>query len=293
MALHYRHVDVFAERAYTGNSLAVFVDAPDLTAAQMLTITQELRHFETIFVTDGEAREDGSTEVRARVFDLAEELDFAGHPVLGAACVLHERTGATGPRRWTIRLPRRTVEVTTRPTATGYHAELDQGLPELLGTVPDDDRPEVAAALNLPVAALADLPMQVVSTGLRYLVVPVVAGLAEARIVRDDFAEVVGRYGAQFAYVLDVEAVEGRRWNNDGVLEDVATGSAAGCVGAYLARHGVVPTDTEFLLRQGRFAGRPSSLTVLPQGRADALHNVRVGGAVSMVARGSLDAAPA
>ncbi|MGW8564783.1 PhzF family phenazine biosynthesis protein [Isoptericola sp. NPDC055881] len=293
MALHYRHVDVFAERAYTGNSLAVFVDAPDLTTAQMLAITQELRHFETIFVTDGEAREDGSTEVRARVFDLAEELDFAGHPVLGAGCVLHERAGATGPRRWTMRLPRRTVEVATRPTATGYHAELDQGPPELLATVPDDDRPEVAAALNLPVAVLADLPIQVVSTGLRYLVVPVVAGLAEARIVRDDFAELVGRYGAQFAYVLDVEAVEGRHWNNDGVLEDVATGSAAGCVGAYLARHGVVPTDTEFLLRQGRFAGRPSSLTVLPQGRADALHNVRVGGAVSMVARGSLDAAPA
>jgi trans-2,3-dihydro-3-hydroxyanthranilate isomerase len=158
--------------------------------------------------------------------------------------------------------------------------------------VPDADRADVAAALHLPAGALADLPLQVVSTGLRYLVVPVVGGLAEARIVRTDFADLLGHYGAQFVYVLDVQAREGRTWNNDGVLEDVATGSAAGCVGAYLARHGVVPVDEDFVLRQGRFVGRPSRLVVRPQGRPDALHNVRVGGGVSMVARGTLDTLP-
>ncbi|MCQ4211362.1 PhzF family phenazine biosynthesis protein [Streptomyces longispororuber] len=118
------------------------------------------------------------------------------------------------------------------------------------------------------------------------------AGLGAARIVRDDFAELVGRYGAQFADVLDVETVEGRHWNNDGVLEDVATGSAAGCVGAYLARYDVVPVEEEFVLRQGRFTGRPSRFTVLPQGRPEAPHNIRVGGDVSMVARGTLDTLP-
>ncbi|MEU6844607.1 PhzF family phenazine biosynthesis protein [Streptomyces sp. NPDC046716] len=289
MPLHYRHVDVFASQAYTGNSLAVFPDAPGLSAARMLAITQELRHFESIFLS----RAEGADHVTARVFDLFEELDFAGHPVLGAAAVLHEHDGTPGPRRWTFHLPGRTVEVSTRRTAGGYHAELDQGAPDFLATVPDEDRAEIAAALNLPDGALADLPLRTVSTGLRYLVVPVVAGLAEARIVRDDFAELVGRYGAQFAYLLDVEAREGRHWNNDGVLEDVATGSAAGCVGAYLARHHVVPVDEEFTLRQGRFAGRPSLLTVTAQGRPDALHNIRVGGDVSTVARGTLDTLPA
>ncbi|MEL7975352.1 PhzF family phenazine biosynthesis protein [Isoptericola sp. F-RaC21] len=290
--LDYRHVDVFADRPFTGNSLAVVPGAAGLTAAQMLAITQELRHFETIFLGDTEDSAEASPDVAARVFDLFEELDFAGHPVLGAAAVLHERAGGSGARRWRFHLTARTVEVTTRPSAAGYHAELDQGPPELLGTVPDADRAEIAAALNLPAGALADLPFDVVSTGLSYLVVPVVAGLAEARIVRDDFADLVGRFGAQFVYVLDVEAREGRTWNNDGVLEDVATGSAAGCVGAYLARHGVVPADEAFVLHQGRFTGRPSRLTVLPQGLPDALHNVRVGGDVSMVARGTLDVIP-
>ena len=77
----YYHVDVFTDVAYTGNSLAVFVDPPPLDSGQMLRITQELRHFETIFVTT--LAEPGA--VRARVFDLFSELDFAGHPVLGAA----------------------------------------------------------------------------------------------------------------------------------------------------------------------------------------------------------------
>ncbi|MGW3090110.1 PhzF family phenazine biosynthesis protein [Streptomyces sp. NPDC001108] len=288
MPLHYRHVDVFADKAYTGNSLAVFPDSSSLSTGQMLTITQELRHFEAIFLSGTE----GSHRVTARVFDLFEELDFAGHPVLGAAAVLHERDGAPGPRRWTFHLSGRTVEVSTRRTADGYRADLDQGAPEFLATVPTQDRAGIAAALNLPVRALADLPLEVVSTGLRYLVVPVVSGLPEARIVPGDFAELVGRYGAQFAYVLDVQALEGRHWNNDGVLEDVATGSAAGCVGAYLARHRVVPAEKEFVLRQGRFTGRPSRLSVLPQGRPDALRNVRVGGAVSLVARGTLDTLP-
>ncbi|MGW0604367.1 PhzF family phenazine biosynthesis protein [Streptomyces sp. NPDC002640] len=287
MPLHYRHVDVFAGQAYTGNSLAVFPDSPGLSAEQMLTVTRELRHFETIFLSGTEG-----TRTTARVFDLFEELDFAGHPVLGAAAVLHKRDGAPGPLRRTFHLPGRTVEVSTRRTATGFHAELDQGAPEFLATVPAEERAEVAAALNLPVEVLAGLPPAVVSTGLRYLVVPVTMGLAGARIVRRDFAALVGRYGAQFAYLLDVKALEGRHWNNDGVLEDVATGSAAGCVGAYLARYGVVPVEKEFVLRQGRFTGRPSRLTVLPQGHPDALHNVRVGGDVSPVARGVLDTLP-
>ncbi|WP_308800120.1 PhzF family phenazine biosynthesis protein [Streptomyces sp. UH6] len=155
-----------------------------------------------------------------------------------------------------------------------------------------DGRAEVAEALHLPLTALADLPLRVVSTGLRYLVVPVVSGLADARIVRGDFAQLLERYGAQFAYVLDVRALEGRHWNNDGVLEDVATGSAAGCVGAYLARHRVVAVGEEFALRQGRFTGRPSRLAVRPQGSPDALHTIRVGGDVTMVARGTLDTLP-
>jgi predicted PhzF superfamily epimerase YddE/YHI9 len=96
--LEYRHVDVFTRRPYSGNSLPVFVDAAGLSAQQMLRITQEQRHFEAIFLE----RKTRSDTVSARIFDLFEELPFAGHPVIGAAAVLHE--GESGERCGAYRL---------------------------------------------------------------------------------------------------------------------------------------------------------------------------------------------
>jgi predicted PhzF superfamily epimerase YddE/YHI9 len=75
-------------------------------------------------------------------------------------------------------------------------------------------------------------------------------GLEQARIVTADFDALLRTVNAQFAYVLDVRELEGRHWNNDGVMEDVATGSAAGTVGAYLTRHERIPAGDEFILRQ-------------------------------------------
>ncbi|GAA2285392.1 PhzF family phenazine biosynthesis protein [Nonomuraea roseoviolacea subsp. roseoviolacea] len=269
--LDFYHVDVFADQPYTGNSLAVFLDPPPLTPEQMLAVTQELRHFEAIFVWNG---------ARARVFDLLEELPFAGHPVLGAAAVLHELHGATD---WTLELPAGTVRVRTE----GSIAAMDQGGAEVVN--PEVPASGVAESLGLDAGDLvAELPLQVVSTGLPYLIVPVRPdALGRARIARADFGDFLAAFGARFAYVLDVEALEGRHWNNDGVMEDVATGSAAGCVGAYLLAHGRVTDGEEFALAQGRFVGRPSRILVTP--RAD---RVTVGGNVAVVGTGTLRVAP-
>src|SRR6516164_2862081 len=141
--MEFQHVDVFADTPFTGNSVTVFLaDGADgagsaVAAGQMLSITQEFRHFESIFLwpTADDSR------WRARVFDLADELDFAGHPVLGAAAALHDRAGSDTTRQWTIELPARTVTVqTTRDTSrnaddttrggTVFRATLDQGSPE-------------------------------------------------------------------------------------------------------------------------------------------------------------------
>ena len=88
----YSHVDVFSRVPFGGNSLPVFHDAADLTASQMLRITQEMRHFEAVFLTPT----DEPNTVGARIFDLFEELPFAGHPIIGAAAVLHRRSEAGG-----------------------------------------------------------------------------------------------------------------------------------------------------------------------------------------------------
>jgi PhzF family phenazine biosynthesis protein len=290
--LHYRHVDVFAARAYSGNSLAVFVDPPVRDPAALLTISQELRHFESVFLwpTDDPRR------WATRVFDLFEELPFAGHPVLGAAAVLHERTGTSDTLEWQIALPGRTVGVTTRPAGNGrWSASLEQGAAEF-GDEWDSGSAvaeQVAAAYALdPRMLRRDLPLRVISTGLRYLVIPVSAeGLARARIARD-LTKLLAGLGAQFAVLLDPDRPEARHWNNDGVIEDVATGSAAGCVAAYLRRQSIIADGTAVTLHQGRFTGRPSELSIQASGLGAAIGDVRVGGMISAVGAGRLDTLP-
>jgi len=285
-ALEYSHVDVFSPVPYAGNSVPVFLDARGLTTAQMLRITQQLRHFEAIFLEhDGPAN-----AARARVFDLSEELPFAGHPILGAAAALHDASGRPQPQDWHIALSRKTVQITTERTPSGYTGLMDQGAPELHGEV--SDRAAFAEAFGLGVEDLADLPLEVVSTGLRYVIIPVGPGaILRARVTRDLTALVRG-VDAQFAVLLDEAALEIRHWNNDGVLEDVATGSAAGTIGAYRLRHRLARAGESFELHQGRFTGRPSKMRVQPEGRPDAIRSVMVGGDVTIVGHGTLTRLP-
>jgi PhzF family phenazine biosynthesis protein len=285
--LAYSHVDVFSRVPFGGNSLPVFPDAGDLSAEQMLRITQEMRHFEAIFLQPT----DQPGTVRARIFDLFEELPFAGHPIIGAAAVLHEQSGAGEAQSWRFQLSSKTVEVRTEVAAGGYSGWLNQGAPEFLGTIDDGDR--IAGAFNLaPDDLAADLPMEVVSTGLRYLIVPVRPGaLARARITQDITGLLHGA-NAQFAVLFDESAVEVRHWNNDGIIEDVATGSAAGTIGAYRLRHAMISGGQTFILRQGQFAGRPSELRVRPEGGANHVETVHVGGDVSFVGHGTIEAVP-
>lgn len=106
----------------------------------------------------------------------------------------------------------------------------------------DRDATRFAGALGLGGDDLHGLPMQVVSTGLPYLIVPVSTGLDRARIVAGDFEERLASVGAKF--VFDPEQREGRTWDNAGAIEDVATGSAAGPAAAFLVAHGLAARRT-------------------------------------------------
>ena len=198
---------------------------------------------------------------------------------------------AAGAQSWRFQLVAKTVEITTEVTDDGYSGWLNQGAPEFLGTFDDGDT--IAHAFNLaPEDLMADLPMEVVSTGLRYLIVPVrPSALARARITQDITGLLHGA-NAQFAVLLDEAAVEVRHWNNDGIIEDVATGSAAGTIGAYRLRHAMAHGGQTFLLHQGQFTGRPSELRVRPEGSANQIRTVNVGGDVSVVGHGTIDALP-
>jgi trans-2,3-dihydro-3-hydroxyanthranilate isomerase len=287
MHLEYRHVDVFSQCAYGGNSLPVFPDVRGLTTEQMLRITKELRHFEAIFLEP--LHEPGA--VRARVFDLFQELPFAGHPLIGAAAVLHDASGQGRACTWHFDLSGRRVSVVTERTKSGYFGLLEQGAAEHSGPV--ENITWVAPAFGLePNELRTDLPLEVISTGLRYLIVPVAPGALQRARIGGDIAPQLRRVNAEFAVLFDESALEIRHWNNDGVLEDVATGSAAGTIGAYRLRHGLVQAGETFAIKQGRFAGRPSTLHVQAQGTARRTENVTVGGDVALVGRGVLEIVP-
>src|SRR5690348_5917946 len=289
--LPYRHVDVFAREPFSGNGLAVFPDAGKLGARFMLRLTQELRQFESIFL--GATAEPGVFD--ARVFTVEEELPFAGHPALGAGAVLHEvQAPGYDAATFVLALPAGQVRLDSERIGQGaYRVAMEQGRPTFGRMLREDEEAPFLDALSLePEHRSGHLPLEVVSTGLPYLIVPVTPnGLARTRIRAADFEDLLEKIGAKFVYVFDAEGLEGRTWDNAGAVEDIATGSAAGPTGAYLVRHRVVEAEKPFVLRQGRFIGRPSEIRVQVAGSADSPTSVTVAGDVQMVGRGVIEAA--
>jgi trans-2,3-dihydro-3-hydroxyanthranilate isomerase len=283
--LEYRHVDVFSRRAFRGNGLVVVLGAGGLSTAAMQDLTREVRQFETAFVTDVEL---AGRVGRLRIFTEDEELDFAGHPVLGAAAVLHALLARPAAEEtWALTVARRTLQVRTSGRAGWIEAIMDQGVPQFGSALTGEYAQAYADALNLGPGQLHPaLPMQIVSTGLPYLIVPVQSGLEHAAIRNSSFEELLAASGAKFAYVLDPDRPEGRTWDNVGRREDVATGSAAGPAVGYLLRHGVLSGGGPIVIHQGRFTGRPSTIEVRP----DADGRLWVGGPVAPVASGRFHA---
>jgi trans-2,3-dihydro-3-hydroxyanthranilate isomerase len=287
----YRLADVFAERSYEGNGVSVFLDPPRLSAEDFLRVTTEVRQFESAYLWPTAE----PTTFETRIFVVERELEFAGHPVLGAAAVLHERYGTADESSWTLQLGNRAVQVRTRSDGQGgFDVVMDQGAPEFGPVLDGHYRERVASALNLGLDDLHDdLPLQCVSTGLRYLIVPVrSSALSRTRIVVHDFGELLAEAGALLAYILDPDQREGRNWVNDGSVEDIATGSASGPAAAYLIRHGRALPGEPIRIAQGRFVGRPSVMLLEATGTRDELTGIILTGHVCLTGSGTLDRAP-
>ncbi len=293
-SFHFRLADVFAERPYEGNGVAVFVDPPRLSTSEFMSVTTEVRQFESAFLW--QTADERTFETR--IFVVDRELDFAGHPVLGSAAVLHERfagTNGASEQRWKLQLGARSVSVRTITDGKGgYHVSMDQGRPEFGPVVEKAYRDRVAEALSLGSDDLEpDLPVQWVSTGLRYLIVPVRPGvLARARISTTGFGDILVEAGALLCYVLDPAGREGRNWINDGSVEDIATGSASGPAAAYLARYDCVPFSETVQIAQGRFLNRPSIMRVDLTGTPAEIETLTLSGHVCLAGSGTLDNPP-
>ncbi len=285
--MFYKHVDVFSSVPFSGNSLSVFFLPEMLTEARMQKITEEMRHFESIFLCQVDGK---NNEYNARIFTVEEELHFAGHPLIGAACAIHDHHHPNS-NNTLLKFNlggSRSVEVNSTRIAQYYSATMDQGVPEFLCSVPLSLIDILMPAFNLSKNNLADLPLEVVSTGLSYLIVPLKSGLEQIR--HNNVSELLSLINAKFVYFYDVIRQEGRTWDNEGNIEDIATGSAAGPVGAYLIKHGVAKLNETIIIHQGSYLGRPSEIKVTGYGENDRVSRVTVSGDAVMVGHGNLSA---
>ena len=217
-------------------------DDAGLSTAVQQQLTREVRQFETVFVSDVDLA--GRT-ARLRIFTEDEELGFAGHPVLGAAAVLHSLLApAADEETWALQLGERTSPYVPGDRTAGSMRRWIRVRPSSDELVTGELADRYRRALGLTPAAAA--PRSADAGRQHRPAVPDRAGAARgagggAHITTPDFEALLAECGAKFVYVLDPAAPEGRTWDNAGRVEDVATGSAAGPAAGYLIEHGVHP----------------------------------------------------
>jgi trans-2,3-dihydro-3-hydroxyanthranilate isomerase len=290
--LPFYQVDVFTERPFAGNPLAIFPGADGLTAAQMQAIASEMNLSETTFVMQPE----GDGHARVRIFTPALELPFAGHPSVGTAWEL-VRLGIVAAVEPVTRV---VLELDVGPTLVEVEvrdgrplaATVHQGPPTFGAPVP---RERVAAVLGLDLEDLHEtLEAIPVGTGLTYTIIPLRSQRALAHLAPD--LSLFGAFERDYAEAYpcaftgqETPWVEARGlFPLSGIPEDPATGSAAGPLAAYMARAGLLAAGARRVVLQGAAIGRPSLLTVAVTGTAEHIDNVLVGGAVQPVLRGEL-----
>ena len=292
--LEYGQMDVFAESTLEGNMLAVFADARGLTDGEMQALARETNLSETTFILPGDPEGERERGVRVRIFTTREELPFAGHPTLGTASWIwlnHQEFRGAAEIRLDLKVGTIPVRFTVpEPGTDGVFAEMRQRDPEFLGV---HDKKQVAAALGLAAEDLSEeLPVQTVSTGMPFCVVPLRSLTVAARLAlpQDLSEKYLKEHGAKFFYcITPAHPDSGADWHARMQFygsEYPATGSAAGCAIAYLVRQGRAASGQRIVIEQGIEMKRPSRIhahAILADG---AVRDVYVGGRTIEVAKG-------
>jgi len=292
----YALVDVFAERPLEGNPLAVFTDARGLSTGEMQAIARETNLSETTFIVPRPPEVERERGVQVRIFTVAEELQFAGHPTLGTASWLYwNHASLRGAEQ--IMLDLRVGPIPVRFDAPGKE---EQGV---FGTMKQNDpafgeihdRTALAEALGLAGDDLdPKLPAQTVSTGMAFCIVPLRSTQAAARLAipQNKARAYLERSDAKFFHCITrADAGSGADWHARMQFyngEDPATGSASGCAIAYLVRHGLAASGQTVVIEQGVEMHRPSRIHVSATIDGAQVSNGFVGGRTIPVAMGRL-----
>jgi trans-2,3-dihydro-3-hydroxyanthranilate isomerase len=301
MRHYFMHLDVFADRPFHGNQLAVFTDASGLDAERMQLMANEMAFAESTFVFRSDSPD---TDARVRIFTPGRELPMAGHPTIGTAFAL-AASGFIERGK-----PQVTFALGVGPTPVSLEwdqarlafAWMRQPVPTF-GFVARHIA-QLAMALGIDERDIIEsrLPPQAVSSGVPFLFVPLATRDAVNR-VRPDERALQAFFAADGEAELPVFVFSVERGDDGatafsrmfaqifGVREDPATGGASGPLGAYLLRHGVV-TEQEaerMVSLQGVAMGRPSRIAISVRSDRGSISEVRVGGVSVVLGAGHLE----
>lgn len=286
-------VDVFAEEKYAGNQLAVVRDAAALSNSQMQKIAKEMNYSETTFILSEEPR-DGGYDVR--IFTPAIELPFAGHPTLGTAYIIQREIIKKPTDMVILNLKVGQIPVTFEERRDGEGLLWMKPIETIFGQVFDAD--EITQFLTVGREDIDDrFPIQHVSVGVDFIFVPLrtLDAVKRAGVIKDKLFDWAKNKKAKTVFVFCPQTYKPENHMNVrffvdyyGIPEDPATGSANGCLAAYLVKYRYFGTNKiDVRVEQGYEIGRPSLLYLRAEDKSGKI-DVSVGGKVVMVAKGKL-----
>src|SRR5438874_8305984 len=298
-------LDVFTQTPLTGNPLAIFTDARGLDDAKMQAIAREMNLSETTFILPRDPATEAQQGKKVRIFTVAEELPFAGHPTLGTA--LHLYASGFSPvseKSDEIILDVKAGKISVRFTANSENAGRDRVDGQVFGEMRQRDpefgvtfsREQVARVIGIAADEIPpEWPIEIVSTGLPFAIVGIrnQETLANLNFPHAQAAEFLKNTEAKFFYFLCPQRHEKNRLEARARMffyggEDPATGSAAGCAASWMVQHGIANSDEQVLIRQGAEIHRPSEMRVRATRDGERVTNVRAGGYAVEVLRGTV-----
>ena len=299
-AYTFYQLDVFTDSPFAGNPLAVFPDAGSFPEDQMQRIANEMNLSETVFVLPSD-----KALRRLRIFTPKQELPLAGHPVVGTWNLLARLGVVPAAENETVEIEQELnlgvlpVEIEFR-NGEPVQVTMTQGKWRSFGQVTDmTSISKLATGLGLELSDIdldKDLPIEVVSTGIKSIDIPVctLEALGRIRVNTSALADAYMPHGAVGCYAFTFETKETDSFvharffaPNDNILEDPATGSAAGALSGYLVNHGAAKTNS-FTIEQGDFMDRPSRIHADVTGGPGKVERVKIGGNSVVVAKGEV-----
>jgi trans-2,3-dihydro-3-hydroxyanthranilate isomerase len=286
-------LDVFAEKKYAGNQLAVVIAKNALTDSEMQQIAREINFSETTFILSDKVDNGG---YGVRIFTPAQEVPFAGHPTLGAAYVIQREIIRKRVDRVVLNLKAGQIPVALRYGMHGIERLTMRQLEPTFGG--HFEKNEIAEILTIQPSDIDERhPLEEVSTGLPFIIVPLkhLDAVKRARIHQEKYRALIRNREAKAIFIFCPEPYNKENHLNArmfadhyGIPEDPATGSANGCLAGYLVKHRYFGQDRiDIRVEQGYEIGRPSLLYLQAMKKRSTIE-IHVGGNVIEVAKGAL-----